>query len=337
MLVSGAHGFIGSHLCERLLASGHEVRALVSPWGRAENLAAASRHPLLELVRADVALPGAVEGVCRGIEAVIHAAARLSDWGPAEPIMRTNVDGTRHLLEAAARSGARRFVLVSSVAVHTYSGFRDADTEATARDNLRLPYARSKIAAEDLVFAWAGEGVVVRPGLWPFGARDRQLRRVARALRQRRLPLLDDGSRVLNTAYVENLVQGLELASTKEGVRGRAFVIADGGAPTWREVLTHLATLIGAPPPVVGLSSRLATPAATAVEALWAVVAPGREPPLTGYRARLMRRDVHFSLLPARRDLGYEPKVSWREGLAASVDGDPVLRKIRDRPERRER
>jgi nucleoside-diphosphate-sugar epimerase len=319
LLVTGAHGFIGSHLTERLLASGHSVRGLVSPWGRTDNLASVERHPRLELMRADITDPASLRGACRSADAVIHAAAAVSDWGPAEPLIRTNVGGTRNLLEVAANEGTKRFVLVSSVAVHRYSGFRDADPELLPRDNVQTPYARSKIAAEDLVFEWPGEGVVVRPGLWPFGRRDPQLRRVTRALSERRLPLLGDGGRVLNTAFVGNLTQGLELASTVPGLRGRAFVIADEGAPSWREVLTELARLIGAPPPSMRLPGALAAPLAAAVETLWARLAPTVEPPLTLYRASLMRNDVHFSLAPARRDLGYRPEISWREGLAISV------------------
>lgn len=328
ILVTGGHGFIGSHLCERLLSSGFAVRALVSPWGNTDNLAHASKNELLDVVRADITRADSLHSVCDGVDAVIHAAARVRDWGSEEELIRTNVDGTRNLLEAAQYSGTPRFVLVSSVAVHSYSGFRNADPESLPRDNDSFAYARSKVAAEDLVFAWAGEGVVVRPGLWPFGSRDPQLRRVAAALRQRRLPLLDGGSRVLNTAYVENLVQGLELAATEGSIAGRAFVVADDGVPNWREVLTELAHHVGAPPPSLRLPSMLTSPVAAAVEALWSRVAPTAEPPLTRYRASLMRRDVHFSIEKAQRELGYEPLFSWQEGLALSVANDPELRSL---------
>lgn len=328
ILVTGGHGFIGSHLCERLLSSGFAVRALVSPWGSTDNLAQASKNELLEVVRSDITRPESLRGACDGVDAVIHAAARVRDWGGDEEMISTNVDGTRNLLEAAQNAGTSRFVLVSSVAVHSYSGFRNADPESLPRDNHSFAYARSKIAAEDLVFTWAGEGVVIRPGLWPFGSRDPQLRRVAGALRQQRLPLLDGGSQVLNTAYVENLVQGLELAATEPSARGRAFVIADDGMPSWREALTELAQLVGAPPPRLRLPSTLTSPVAAAVEEVWSRVAPGTEPPLTRYRASLMRRDVHFSIAKAKRELGYEPLFSWQEGLALSVANDPELRSM---------
>ena len=325
ILVTGAHGFIGSHLCERLLSSGFEVRALVSPWGDTANLKPVEDESRLQIVLADITSANSLTGTCDGVEVVIHAAAKVGDWGDPRAFERTNVEGTSNLLQEAERAGSRRVVLVSSVAVHRFDGFRNADAESLPRDNLEFPYAHSKILAEDVVFAWSGEGVVVRPGLWPFGPRDPQLRRVARALRSGALPLLDGGSRVLNTAFVENLVQGLELAAVESDVSGRAFVIADDGAPTWAEVLGHLARLLRVPRPRLQLPSSLVAPLATGVEALWDRFAPTSEPPLTRYRAGLMRRDVHFSIEPARQALGYEPLYSWREGLELSVANDPVL------------
>lgn len=328
ILVTGAHGFIGSHLCERLITGGRRVRALVSPWGNADNLRPLAGHPSLELVRSDITDPDDLRGVCQGVTAVVHAAARVADWGPAQPFMRTNVDGTRHLLAAAEESGVSRFVLVSSVAVHGFRGFRQADAEALPRDSTMTAYARSKIAAEDLVFAWPGEGTVIRPGLWPFGPRDPQLRRVALALRQGRLPLLDGGDRVLNTAFVGNLVIGLERAVLTPGMHGRAFVVADEGAPSWREVFAELARLIGARPPRLRLPSAAVGPVAAGLESLWSALAPGREPPLTRYRAALMRRDVHFSIVRTEEELGYHPQFSWRQGMRISVAEDEVLSRM---------
>lgn len=323
-LVTGAHGFIGSHLVEHLLAFG-EVRALVSPWGDSTNLRAAWAHPRLEVVRADITEPAALRGVCDGVTAVVHAAARVADWGPAGAFFRTNVTGTRNLLAEAAAAGTPRFVLVSSVAVHRYAGFRNADPEVTPRDGTLTPYGRSKIAAEDAVLAWPGEGVVVRPGLWPFGPRDPNLGRVVAALRRGALPLVGDGSTVLNTAWVGNLVEGLRLAAEVGGVAGRAVVVADPGMPSWRELLSELARLVGTRPPRLSVPPALALPAAALTERAWAALAPRSEPPLTRYRAALMARDVHFSLDKAEQLLGYRPRVSWREALARTVAaGDPV-------------
>lgn len=325
LLVTGAHGFIGSHLCEALLAAGYRVRALVTPWGSLDNLASVAGHANLEVTRADLAGASDFSGCCEGVDAIIHAAAKVGDWGGLERYWETNVNGTARLLEAAERKQVRRFVFVSTVAVHRYSGFMNADSEALPRDNRVLAYARSKMAAEDLVLGWQGEGIVVRPGLWPFGPRDPQLRRVAAALRRGALPLIDGGRSHFNTAYVGNLVHGLELAATAPIAGRRAFVIADEEPVTWREFLTELSQLLRAPPPRLSLPSWPVTKLAALVEGAWRVTAPQVEPPLTEYRAQLMRHDVHFSIAASREQLGYRPLVHWREGLKRTVREDPLL------------
>ena len=128
VLVTGAHGFIGSHLVEKLVAEGASVRALVSPWGTLENLSAVQGK--IDIVRADVSEPESLTGVCDGVNLIYHAAARVADYGPATAFRRVNVEGTNHLLREAERANVTRFVLVSSVAVHRYTGFRDADPRA---------------------------------------------------------------------------------------------------------------------------------------------------------------------------------------------------------------
>jgi nucleoside-diphosphate-sugar epimerase len=320
VLVTGAHGFLGSHISEHLLAAGHQVRALVSPWGDIGNLAGILESRAFELQRADLSRDGALEGACEGVDAVVHAAARVADWGPWDAFYRTNVLGTRQLLDEAARAGARRFVLISSVAVHRYNGFRDADPRIVPRDNLRNAYAHSKIMAEDLVQeAEALEGVIVRPGLWPFGPRDPNFRRVARALEQGLLPMVGSGDSVINTTYAGNLALGVRLAIERPEAAHRAYVIADEGMPTWRELLTELARLLGERPPRLRLPGTPTKALARGVEATWGALFPGNEPPMTRYRAGLMTHDVHFSIHHAVEELDYHPLTSWREGLRRTV------------------
>lgn len=317
VLVTGAHGFIGSHLVERLVAEGASVRALVSPWGTLANLAGVRDQ--IEVVRADVGEPESLGDVCHDIDLIFHAAARVADYGPGTAFRRVNVLGTENLLREAERAGVTRLVLVSSVAVHRYTGFRDADPRTLPRDGDVNAYARSKVAAEDALRAAQLETVTVRPGLWPFGPRDPNFKRVVAALKKGSLPLVDGGRAVLNTAYAENLVDGLWLAGTVPQAAGSVYVVADAGAPSWREVFTELARILGAPQPRLSLPGWLSEPLGESVERVYGLVAPPLEPPLTRYRGALMRRDVHFSLSPAQTELGYTPAVSWQEGLARTV------------------
>lgn len=318
-LVTGAHGFIGSHLTERLLDEGWAVRALVSPWGKLDHLGAVLERPKLELTRANLTQPESLSGVCEEVDIVFHAAAKVADWGAWEGFYRTNVSGTEYLLKEAERSKVKRVVLVSSIAVHPYTGFRDADTRTLPKDGSINAYAKSKGLAEEVVANAPLETVVARPGLMPFGTRDPNFLRVVREVKRGTLPLVDGGTSVFNTAYVENLVRGLVLAGTVPAAAGRTYLIADEGAPTWRALFTELADLLGAPKPRLNLPGSVVEPLSGAVERLYAKVAPQTEPPLTRYRARLMRQDVHFSIEDAKKELGYVPEVSWQEGLRRTL------------------
>jgi len=320
VLVTGAHGFLGSHVTEELLARGDEVKALVTPWGSDAALAHLASDGRLEVVRADLTDDESVHGTCRGVDAVVHAAARVTDWGPWDAFYRTNVVATRALLHDAEQAGCRRFLFVSSVAVHRYSGFREADPRVQPRDNLRNAYAYSKILAEDLVLgAKRLESVVVRPGLWPFGQRDPTFGRVARAVANGTLPLVRGGAAVLNTAYAPNFAHGVYLALHEPAAAGKVYVIADAGMPSWREVFGAIADDMGREGPRLSLPGRPTRALASGVEATWRALLPSFEPPVTRYRAGLMLNDVHFSVAHAREELGYKPLVSWREGVAATV------------------
>jgi 2-alkyl-3-oxoalkanoate reductase len=319
-LVTGAHGFIGSHLVEGLLAAGHRVRAMVSPWGDLAHLRRVIDD--VEVVRCDITAPAGLEAACAGIETVFHAAARVAEWGPWEPFHRTNVLGTEGVLRAAERAGARRLVLVSSVAVHRYRGYRDADPRPAPLDGDLTAYARSKVLAELMVGRARGvEPVIVRPGVWPFGPRDPTLPRLLRALRSGVFPLVGGGRSVLNTAFVDNLVDGLILAGTVPTAAERVYLVADDGMPTWREVLSELARVAGVAPRWLPLPAPLAVAAGVATEALWRVARPSHRPPIGRYAAALMRHDLHFTIRHARDELGYLPTVPWREGLRRSVAG----------------
>lgn len=324
-LVTGAHGFVGSHLTERLLDEGCTVRALVSPWGKLDNLSAVLAHPKLEVARANLTQSESLSGVCKEVDVIFHAAAKVADWGAWEGFYQTNVLGTEFLLREAERSGVKRLVLVSSIAVHPYTGFRDADTRILPRDGSIHAsinaYARSKVLAEDVVTEANLETVIIRPGLWPFGTRDPNFARVVQEVKRGTLPLVDGGRAVLNTAYVENLTQGLCLAGTVPSAAGKTYLIADEGAPSWRELFSELANLLDAPKLRLNLPGSVVEPLSGIVERLYAKVAPQTEPPLTRYRARLMRQDVHFSIRDAKRELGYEPEVTWQEGLRRALQG----------------
>ena len=321
--VTGANGFMGTHLTRALASAGHRVVAMVQPGtdpGPVHGVAA-------WVVQADVtdraAVARAFQAAGEPVEAVCHLAAAVADWGGARLFREVNVLGTQGVLQAAAESGVRRFVLVSSLAVHAFRPVLGGD-EGLAADASRPAYAVSKRAAEALVrgFHRAGlvEGVVVRPGLVPFGPLDRAFSlRMVRALKAGPVPLTGGGRARVSTAYVENLCGGLTLALAHPDAAGRTFVMGDDGAPRFADVVNAFAEAMGVRARIVPVPSAVARAAGTCVESAFRLLSPRREPPVTRYRGRLLAQDFHFASDLAKTTLGYSPGVDLAEAARRTV------------------
>jgi nucleoside-diphosphate-sugar epimerase len=314
VLVTGANGFVGAALCRHLAARGDRVRGLVRSTSDLSSLVGVD----IELVLGDLNDPPSLERATHGIEVIYHAAAAVSDWGAPEWFRRVNVDGTRHLLDAAIHQGVARLVYVSSIAVHSFIGARDMD-ETSPQKPTTFPYSQSKREAEALALTYHRLGridvVIVRPGD-VYGPGDRiVLRRIAPLLRRGLLPYLDGGRALGAFTYVEHLAEGLALAGVAEAAPGEAYVLTDGIELTWRGYLEGLADALGWPRPWLSVPSWLACPVASALEALYRRLGVQRRPPITKYLVEHLRHDVHFRIAKARAELGYAPSVGVEEAL----------------------
>jgi 2-alkyl-3-oxoalkanoate reductase len=320
ILVTGANGFIGTHLVTELVRRGHRVRGLTQPSTPVDSL----RGVDVELWPGDVRSRRDLRKACEGQEVIFHLAAIPSDWAPPRLIHAVNVEGTRNLVAGALGAGCRRVVLMSSLAVHRSTGHRDGVEEAP-RDRRSLPYAESKRLSEDIVrdprLTGRLESVVIRPGLVPFGPGDRLASLgLARALRSGWLPLISGGRTAICTSYVENLAPGVALAGEREAAAGQTLILTDDGHPTWAELFGAFARELGVQPPRLSLPWTPVHAAATAVEALYGLLGIWALPPITRYRVGLWRYDFHFSNARAKRMLGYEPTIGLEEGARRTMD-----------------
>jgi nucleoside-diphosphate-sugar epimerase len=243
-LVTGGSGFIGSHLCERLLAAGHRVRVLARPGSSLANLEGLE----LETVRSQWDEAG-LAGAVRGCGWVFHLAGALK--GRREELMRVNRDGTRRLLEACAgQAGAlERFVLVSSLAAAGPSG-----ALPRREDDLPGPltwYGRSKLAAEAEVLASGLPAVILRPPV-VFGPRDRDVLGYFRIARLGFLPVPGNGGRRYSLVYAPDLADGLLRAAAAPCPSGAVFHLT-GPDFTWAEFGRRIAAALGRPARVLSL------------------------------------------------------------------------------------
>lgn len=324
--MTGGTGFLGRRLVERLLAGGRTVTIL----GRtpAPDLVARGGR----FVRGSIEDPAAVKAACAGVESVFHVAAKVGVWGREEDFFRTNVLGTRGLLEAARAAGVKRFIHTSTPSV-VYNG-RDlagADESLPLTTACPSPYPTTKAVAEREVLAANAPDfrtVALRPHLiWGVGDPHLVPRILARA-RAGRLRIVGDGRNRVDMVHVENAVDaqlGAEealrcchLIDDKRGLSrradGRAFFITNGEPVVLWDWINELLRGLGEPPVTKNISLRAALAVGGAAEFLWRTVSLAGEPPMTRFVAAELAKDHWFDLTAARRDLGYEPRISMAQG-----------------------
>lgn len=314
VLVTGANGFVGAALTEKLKEAGETVRGLVR---RTSDLSLLNGVDI-DLVYGTLDDSESVRSAAMGMDIIFHAAAAVSDWGSLDYFRRINVEGTRHVLEAAVAAGVKRVVLVSSVAVHSFIDARNMN-EQSPQEPTPYPYCRTKREAEALALDYHRRGrvevAIARPGdVWGPGDRT-SLLKMASMLRAGAMGYIGGGRKLGAFAYIENLVDGIILCGYRPEAAGEAFIITDGTEMTWRTYFEKLTDAIGVPRPRFSLHPAVAWAVACLLEAVYALFHISSRPPLTRYLVDHMRCDTHFSIKKAETLLDYRPAVNTDEGI----------------------
>lgn len=296
-LVTGATGFIGGRLAERLASEeGVKVRALVRTPGKAERLASSG----VEIVQGDVTDLDSIRRAIGGYQMVFHCAAMMHDGqATLDEFRRVNVEGTRSMLEAAADVGVERFVHISSIAVYGISP-REGTSETDPYQPCGLFYCDTKIEAEEVAFKYYKERglplVVIRPAnvygprssFWTVG--------LLMMIKSGELKLIDGGRGMSNHVYIDNLVDAILLAAQNDAAVGEAFIISDGAKTPWKDFLGLYARMLG----------RDSIPSMSKATA---------ELHLTREIVGFWTQTGFFDITKARTLLGYEPRISLEEGM----------------------
>jgi nucleoside-diphosphate-sugar epimerase len=319
-LVTGGGGFIGSALVRALLARGHVVRSMDLADGARGRLAGLP----VEHVTGSLLDAGALAEAARGVEIVFHLAALAADWGPRETFLEVNAEGTRRALEAARVAGVRRFVHMSSLAVHRFTGHVDAAEDVPAAE-ADFPYGASKVEAERHVReAQARTGLettVIRPGLVIFGPGDTtSFARMAPLLSRGLWVHADGGRPLLCYSYVENLVAGMILAAGSPAAAGQTLILTDDVRLSWRELLGEVMRAFGARDRSLSVPGAALRASAEVLERAFLALGLRAAPPITRYRAALVSRDCHFSCSRARSLLGYRLEIPFEEGIRRTAE-----------------
>lgn len=319
VLVTGATGFTGGHLAAMLAARGHEVRALV----RSKSLArfAASSLPAAGVVPAegDLLSPDALARACAGVEIVYHIAATYREAGQPDSAYRAiNVDGTRHLLEAALAAGVSRVVHCSTGGVHGHIAHPPANEDAPF--NPGDIYQDTKLEAEKLARRFGTErglDVVVARPIGIHGPGDTRFLRMFKGLAKGRFPMLGPGTAYYHLTYIDDLCEGFRLCGEVPAAKGRTYILAGERYTTLKDLVALAAEELGVAPPRLHLP---VWPVWTAGLLCELVCVPLRiEPPLYRRRVDFYTKSRAFDITRAKTELGYAPQVDLRTGIRRTI------------------
>jgi nucleoside-diphosphate-sugar epimerase len=308
-LVTGANGFIGSHLCEHLVKTGGTVRAMVRKSSNLQWIESLN----LELVYADLRDEESVREAVKGCDRVFHLGATVRAKDPAE-FERVNAQGTRTLAEACVDAGVARFVLFSSLSAAGPA--EGAARPLTEKQECRpvSDYGRAKLAAEQVVQGLSGRlhSVILRfPAV--YGPRDRDGLVLWRCLSTGVMPLFGGSFSLI---YVADAVRAALLAAERTVESGSVYFVSDGNCYTVSDVAAVAEQLLGKRAWKVRLPSWLLCGAAAVSEWL------NREGTIFNRdKAReLVQSCWVCSLERARAELGFEPEYDLERGLAMTLD-----------------
>ncbi len=302
--ITGATGFVGSHVARALAQQGADLRLLVRSTSRTENIA----DLRAEVVMGDLRRPESLKKAMQGCEYVFHVAADYRLWvRDPEQMYQANVEGTRAIIQAAHESGVRRVVYCSSVATMGFTATArvvDEETPVSLADMVGH-YKRSKFMAEQIALEAGRQGanvVVVNPTT-PIGEQDIKPTPTGRIILdflRRKFPAYVDTG--LNLADVREVARGHLLAMEK-AQPGKRYILG-GENLTLKQILDKLSALTGLPSPTMKVPHAVAMGFA-AFDQFFTGVVLGREPRATIDAVKMGKKMMFASSARAERELGY--------------------------------
>jgi len=333
ILVTGVSGFIGSAVASRLLELGYRVVGTVN------------RNPARVLtpfsdrftqVKCNLAHTQEVGALVDSIQAkhtlvgIIHIAGLAIDWGPEEKFLLANLDSTGNLITEALNRELKFFIHTSTMAVHGFGVHHRSSTEEGPYTTPVTHYQRTKIASEQLIADAGAAGLpclTLRPGN-VYGPGDTTtLYPILDAIADKKMAYVDGGRHLTNPVYIDDMVQGYERALTALGSPdsqsfwGQAFNITTDEEVSWKDYLQTASEYAELPAPRTSAPAWIGYLGAAVLTAAFGLVRSATPPPLTRYRISQVAHDYHFTVDKARKLLGYQPLVGYKEGLRLAVAG----------------
>ncbi len=320
ILITGATGLVGRHFARRAANAGYKLQAMVR---KGSDRSALEGIPV-QFVDGDLAAPESLPTALAEADVVVHSAAHVGDWGPAEMYRAINVVALEHMLNAVERRGRlRRWIQISSLGVYPYGHHYGTDETAPIELNHIDGYTQTKSEAELVVARHIREhglkAVTLRPG-FIYGAGDRHaMARIVDKIRTGKMKIVGRGDRLLNNTAVENLCDAILLAVETPGIDGETFNIRDERLVTREEFINTIADYLGCPHPrhVPEIVARVLVRPIERIALL-----RGRQTPplLTRAQMKFMTQNLDYSIAKAKRVLGYQGKYDYSERLPYALE-----------------
>ncbi len=316
VLITGAGGFIGSHLVDSQLEQGNQVRAVDLHLDLLSHQAA---HPHLELVRGDITDKVLIQELVEAVDVVYHlASAHLDTSLSDEHYQRVNVDATLSLLEAARQAGVGHFVHCSSVGV-----IGDVDqppADETTECHPTNVYERTKLEGERAALNYFRQTrfpvVVMRPA-WVYGPRCPRTAKLLRTISKGRFFFFGDGRNMRHPVYISDAVRGLELCASTERVNGEIFIIAGDAAVPVTELVAVFSRELRVRTPKIHFPMALGLLGGFGLEMAFKPLR--KSPPFSHRSVDFFRKHNAYSIDKAKHMLGYQPQVDLRTGIQETI------------------
>lgn len=314
-LVTGATGFVGSHIAEKLIQDGEQVIALARE---------TSDTTFLKQIGADIRYgtltgPASLNECTKGIDRVFHVAAMTEEWIPKEISWKINVEGTRNLLEASLENKVQRFFFVSSLAVMGFKNHYNTGVETNYAKS-HDPYIDTKIEAEKAVWQFHKFGLpvtVLRPGFM-YGPRDRRfLKRILNKLETNGFIFIGEGKNMLNLNYAGNFADAVAAAARTEESIGEVYNVSnDDKTLDMQTFIYKVADLWGYDRPQKHLPVAVAKIATNLMESTAKLLHKKEPPLLTKTRLKFLSLNLEFDISKAKEQLNFKNNINIDDGLA---------------------
>jgi nucleoside-diphosphate-sugar epimerase len=324
VLITGAGGFIGSHLVDSQLEQGHDVRAVDL---HLDLLRHQSAHPHLEAMPGDITDENLLKKIVEGVDVVYHlASAHLDVSLSDEHYRRVNVDATLALLRAAKQAGVKRFVHCSSVGVIGDVENPPADETTVCRPtNI---YERTKLEGEKAALDFGrrtGFPVVVMRPAWVYGPRCPRTAKLMRTISKGRFLFFGKGQNMRHPVYISDAVKGLELCANTDGVNSQVFIIAGENAVPVSQLVDVMSKELGVRTPKLHFPLPLGLLGGWGLEMAFKPLR--KSPPFSRRSVDFFRKHNAYSIDKAKRMLGFQPQVDLQTGMQETIRCNQIYKK----------